>query len=63
MERLDTVVLPSWSETWRTQDTPEHERGTTMSDYTHAINQQYGQAELSAKILTASREAGRILKP
>jgi hypothetical protein len=24
-----------------------------MSDYAHAINQFYGQAELSAKILTA----------
>ena len=32
-----------------------------MSDYAHAINQLYGQAELSAKILTALREAGKDL--
>ena len=30
-----------------------------MSDYVQAINQHYGQAELSAKILTALREAGK----
>jgi sarcosine/dimethylglycine N-methyltransferase len=30
-----------------------------MSDYAHAISQHYGQAELSAKILTALREAGK----
>ena len=30
-----------------------------MSDYAQAINQHYGQAELSAKILTALREAGK----
>ena len=30
-----------------------------MSDYAHAINQHYGQAELSAKILTALQEAGK----
>jgi ubiquinone/menaquinone biosynthesis C-methylase UbiE len=33
-----------------------------MSDYAHAINQLYGQAELSAKILTALREAGKDLE-
>ena len=33
-----------------------------MSDYAHAINQHYGQAELSAKILTALREAGQDLE-
>ena len=32
-----------------------------MSDYVHAINQIYGQAELSAKLLTALREAGKDL--
>ena len=32
-----------------------------MSDYAQAINQHYGQAELSAKILTALREAGKDL--
>lgn len=32
-----------------------------MSDYAHAINQLYGQADLSAKILTALREAGKDL--
>src|SRR5215831_8777611 len=32
-----------------------------MSDYVHAINQHYGQAELSAKLLTALREAGKDL--
>jgi SAM-dependent methyltransferase len=32
-----------------------------MSDYAHAINQHYGQAELSAKILAALREAGKEL--
>jgi hypothetical protein len=32
-----------------------------MSDYAHAINQFYGQAELSAKIFTALREAGKDL--
>ena len=30
-----------------------------MPDYAHAINQHYGQAELSAKILTALQEAGQ----
>ena len=30
-----------------------------MPDYAHAINQHYGQAELSAKILTALQEAGK----
>jgi SAM-dependent methyltransferase len=30
-----------------------------MSDYAQAINQHYGQAELSTKILTALREAGK----
>ena len=30
-----------------------------MSDYAQAINQHYGQAELSAKILTALCEAGK----
>ena len=30
-----------------------------MSDYAQAINQHYGQAELSAKILTVLREAGK----
>lgn len=30
-----------------------------MSDYARAINQLYGQADLSAKILTALREAGK----
>ena len=33
-----------------------------MSDYAHAINQHYGQAELSAKLLTALREAGKDLE-
>jgi len=33
-----------------------------MSDYAHAINQLYGQADLSAKILTALREAGTDLE-
>jgi ubiquinone/menaquinone biosynthesis C-methylase UbiE len=33
-----------------------------MSAYAHAINQLYGQAELSAKILTALREAGKDLE-
>ena len=33
-----------------------------MSDYAHAINQHYGQAELSAKILAALREAGKDLE-
>jgi len=33
-----------------------------MSDYAHAINQLYGQADLSAKILTALREAGQDLE-
>jgi SAM-dependent methyltransferase len=32
-----------------------------MSDYAHAINQLYGHAELSAKLLTALREAGKDL--
>jgi cyclopropane fatty-acyl-phospholipid synthase-like methyltransferase len=32
-----------------------------MSDYAHAINQHYGQAELSAKLLIALREAGKDL--
>src|SRR5919197_4490873 len=32
-----------------------------MSDYVHAINQLYGQAGLSAKILTALHEAGKDL--
>ena len=35
------------------------QRGATMSDYAQAINQHYGHAELSAKILTALREAGK----
>ena len=61
MGRRDTVALPSLSETWRTKDAPYHERGTAMSDYVHAINQIYGQAELSAKLLTALREAGKDL--
>ena len=30
-----------------------------MSDYAQAINQHYGQVELSTKILTALREAGK----
>ena len=30
-----------------------------MSDYVHAINQHYGQAELCAKILAALRAAGK----
>ncbi|MGH8066199.1 MAG: class I SAM-dependent methyltransferase [Candidatus Entotheonellia bacterium] len=33
-----------------------------MSDYARAINQHYGQAELSTKILTALREAGKDLE-
>jgi SAM-dependent methyltransferase len=33
-----------------------------MSDYVHAINQHYGRAELSAKILTALRETGKDLE-
>jgi ubiquinone/menaquinone biosynthesis C-methylase UbiE len=33
-----------------------------MSDYAHAINQHYGQAELGAKILTALRAAGKNLE-
>jgi len=33
-----------------------------MSDYAHAINRIYGQAELGAKILTALREAGKDLE-
>jgi hypothetical protein len=33
-----------------------------MSDYAHAINQHYGQAELCAKILTALRAAGKDLE-
>jgi ubiquinone/menaquinone biosynthesis C-methylase UbiE len=33
-----------------------------MSDYAHAINQHYGQAELSTKILTALRAAGKDLE-
>ena len=32
-----------------------------MSDYAHAINQHYGQAELCAKILAALRAAGKDL--
>jgi SAM-dependent methyltransferase len=32
-----------------------------MSEYTHAINQLYGQAELSAQILAALRAAGKDL--
>jgi SAM-dependent methyltransferase len=33
-----------------------------MPDYAQAINQHYGQAELSAKILAALREAGKDLE-
>src|SRR5215813_3523454 len=36
--------------------------GAAMSDYAHAINRIYGQAELGAKILTALREAGKDLE-
>jgi SAM-dependent methyltransferase len=36
--------------------------GAARSDYAHAINQLYGQAELGAKILAALREAGKDLE-